>query len=381
MKICYIGGNVPWLMDLMRDMINRGYDVHWIALVEPKRIIPNVRIHKDLLYKHSILNYLFTVLNLKASIRKISPDLIHAFNVRKGGWLAVFSQYQPVIVTPQGGDVMVKERDYSHLPFFRRWLKKSFIDDALRTYTLKNASAVTYGNKTMLAFIRIWAEPKKNIKCFQGINFNTMKSTPNVKNLKRKLGVEDRKIVFSPRMFNSNSNIDIIIQTIPYVIKHNPSVVYIFACHLGLDTYTLKLKQLIEALNVSDYCLFVDEINQSDMPNYYTISDVIISILSSDGMPATVLEAMAMEKPQVLSRIPIYLDVFSRFTTIVKLRDVISTANAIIKTLKKDSEIIQMQKNGYDWVRKNADQKLINDELEKNYLDLINKAAKSYINK
>ena len=40
-----------------------------------------------------------------------------------------------------------------------------------------------------------------------------------------------------------------------------------------------------------------------------------------------------------------------------------------------------MQKNGYDWVRKNADQKLINDELEKNYLDLINKAAKSYINK
>lgn len=380
MRICYIGGNVPWLMDLMRDMINRGYDVHWVALFEPKQMIPNVRIHKDLLYKGSMFNYLFTILNLKAIIRKISPDLIHAFNVRKSGWLAVFSQFQPVIVSPQGGDIMVNEREYSHLSFFRRWLKKSFIDYTLRKYTLKNASALTYGNKTMLASIRVWAEPKKYFKCFQGINFNTMRVTPGVKSLKNKLGVEDRLIVFSPRMFNSNSNIDIIIQTIPYVTKYHPNTIYIFACHLGIDSYSQKLKQLIEDLNVTKHCLFVDEINHSDMPNYYSISDVIISILSSDGMPATILEAMAMERPQVLSQIPIYLNAFSQYTTIAKLRDVSSTANAIIKTLNKDGEILQRQNNGYDWVRKNADQKLINDELEKNYLELINKAATSYIN-
>ena len=110
------------------------------------------------------------------------------------------------------------------------------------------------------------------------------------------------------------------------------------------------------------------------MPIYYGISDVIISILSSDGMPATVLEAMAMKKPQILSQIPIYLDTFAKLTTFAKLRDVSSTTNAIIKTLNKDSEIIQMQKNSYNWVRENADQNLINDELEKHYLDLINKS-------
>ena len=53
MRICYIGGNVPWLFNLMSDMIERGHEVHWITLAKPKYVIPNVRIHKDLLFKNS----------------------------------------------------------------------------------------------------------------------------------------------------------------------------------------------------------------------------------------------------------------------------------------------------------------------------------------
>jgi len=313
----------------------------------------------------------YNLYKFKTIIRRISPDILHAFNVRKAGWLAVLSKFKPVIVSPQGGDVMVNERNYSHIPIFKRWLKKSFIDKKLRIYTLKNACVITFGNETMLNSICEWVHPKKPFKHFQGIDFNNNKTRRNIDTLKKQLGIQGNKIVFSPRMFNSNSNIDILIKSIPIVTKSYPDIKFIFVCHLGVDSYYLKLRELVDELDINSYCLFIDEIKASQMDDYYAISDVVISILSSDGMPATVLEAMAMRKPQILSEIPIYLEAFSQFASIAKLRDVKSTSEKIIESLKGGEALTKKLNNGYDWVTKNANQKLLNDDLENIYLKLM----------
>lgn len=377
MRICYVSGNSPRIFKLMNDMATRGYDVHWIALDKPNYNVPDVHIYFDIksgqdsiLEKYGLAIPRFY--RFRKLVKEISPDILHAINVRKAGWFSVGCGFKPVIVTTQGGDVMAKERNYTHRSRFIMWIRKTFIRKWLRIYTLRKATVVTFGNDTMLSAIRSWAEPKRTFKYFQGVTFGEMKVIENLVEFEKQLGVEDRKIVFSPRMFNSNANIDIVIRSIPLVRLQYPNVIYLFACHDGVDSYSKNMKKLVDELNVNQNCLFLKEIPFIMMPTYYSMSDVVISVLSSDGMPATILETMALKRTLVLSKISTYQELFSNYAVMADHRDVDSTAEAIIKGLNGDESLSKMKEAAYSWVEQHADQKAQNDNIERLYIELVN---------
>jgi len=366
MKICYVGASAPRLVNLMSDMRERGHEVHWIALSFPKYAISNITVHDDIrLYRLSFIkrnllsSYYFVLFKMK--LKEISPDILHSINVKWAGWFSVFSGFKHVIVTPQGGDVMMRHNANNGI--FHRWMRR---------YTLLNAAAVTYGNDTMLKDINRCANPKKTLKYFAGVNFDLVNFETSSYEIGQKLNIGNRKVVFSPRMFDVNSNLDIVIQTIPLVKEVFPDVIYIFTCHLEINNYSLRMKELIKKLDVTENCLFLDQILPSEMAAYYSISDVVISILSSDGMPATLLETMAMKKTLVISKIPSYLGLMNKkYALMVPPRDVEATANAIIKGLTQDDETAQMKEIAYNWVSQNADIRKLNDSLERLYLEII----------
>lgn len=367
MRICYIGGNAPLLYRLIDDMKNRGHEVYWICLDIPSHKIEGISIHREVSFfcsklkrRNVFMFYYLMVFN--RIIRKISPDIIHAINVKWAGWFSVLSKVKPVIVTAQGGDVMLR-RHYDR-DFIRTWLRK---------YTLKNADVVTYGSEVMLRDIKFWAKPKRSFKYFQGVNFEKFNFDLAPVDLFKKLNLGDKKIVFSPRMYESNSNIDIIIQTIPIVKRYFPNVIYMFCTHLEINNYSNKMKKLIAELNVEDYCLLLDKIPSHEMVNYYAISQLVLSILSSDGYAAaTLMESMAMKKILVLTKIPTYLEIMSQnYALMVNPRDIKATANAIIRGLSNDKSLESMRKRAYEWVRKNGNSRVLNDNIEKLYEELI----------
>ena len=132
MKICYVGRNVPLLFQLVKDMADRGHEVHWIALSIPKCQTTNVHTHLEILYKRNFIlgkyvSLIYNFIKFKAIIKKISPDILHTINIRKAGWYAVFCGFDPVILTPQGGDIKSKERDYSLYLSSQKWIRQSYI--------------------------------------------------------------------------------------------------------------------------------------------------------------------------------------------------------------------------------------------------------------
>jgi len=365
-KICYIAPNAPRLVNLINDMKDRGHEVHWIALDVPKYGMSDIIIHdsiriygKKVIGRYLLAPYFFFL--LKDKIRQISPDIVHAINVEWAGWFSVLSGFKNVIVTAQGGDVrMSQERSYD---FFHKWLRR---------YTIKNATAVTYGNDAMLIDIEHWERPESTFKYFAGVNFDLMNFKTNKCELRHDLGIGNRKVVFSPRTFVPNSNLDIVIQTIPIVKKSFPDVVYVFVSHFGINNYSLRMRELIDKLNVMENCLFLDRIDPTEMASYYSISDIVVSILSSDGMPATLLESMAMKKTLVISKIHSYLGLMKeRYALMVDHRDKQATSKAIIKGLTQDEETAQMKEIAYSWVRQHADIKKLNDSLEKFYQEIV----------
>jgi glycosyltransferase involved in cell wall biosynthesis len=107
------------------------------------------------------------------------------------------------------------------------------------------------------------------------------------------------------------------------------------------------------------------------MPLYYGFSDLIISILTSDGMPATILESMAMKKPLLVSKIETYEEISKDCNNMMfaNLRDINSTANGIINGIKNNNNAIINR--AYNWVLDNGNAIKLNNELEKLYKKLI----------
>jgi glycosyltransferase involved in cell wall biosynthesis len=232
---------------------------------------------------------------------------------------------------------------------------------------------VTYGNKAMQRDIHFWALPKKSYKYFAGVDFSLMDSNIDSLENKKKMGITGRKVVLSPRTFASNSNIDEIIKTIPLVKKIFSDVLYIFVCHLKVNNYTSEIMAQVERLNIKENCMFFGYIKPEEMANYYSVADVVISIVSSDGMPATLFEAMAMKKVLVLSDIPSYVELMDeKFALMVNQHDSHEIAEAIIRGLTQTREIDDIKKVAYDWVFKNANIQKLNTGLEKIYFEMVN---------
>jgi glycosyltransferase involved in cell wall biosynthesis len=367
MRLCYVAASTPRLYNLMIFMQNIGHEVHWIALDNPKFTISKIKIHKELnLYEKSIFKrnllaaYYFA--NFKNKIKQISPDIVHAINVKWAGWFSVFSRFKNVIVTPQGSDVML-----------RQGLKNDFIHKFLRQYTLRKAELVTYGNNAMLDDIKIWTSPKRTFKYFAGVDFDVMNYNMNSSKWRKRLDIGDRKVVFSPRTFDPNSNIDIIIQTIPLVKKQFANILYVFVRHQEINKYTMEINALVKNLDVKENCIFLNQVEPEDMAGYYSLADVVISILSSDGMPATLLEAMAMKKIMVLTKIPTYRQLMNeKYAFMVNVRNKEETAKGIIESLTQAKKTAEMKETAYRWVYRNADIKKLNSGLEKIYFQLLN---------
>ena len=123
MRICYISGNSPRIFKLMEDMVSRGHKVYWVALSSPKYFIKGVSIYTDIVDVNNSFFKKFSAITFKYLIfqrllKQIDPDILHAINVRRAGWFAAFSNFSPTFLSPQGGDVLVNDRDYNHLQVF-----------------------------------------------------------------------------------------------------------------------------------------------------------------------------------------------------------------------------------------------------------------------
>lgn len=371
MKICYVGFNAPLLIRLMNYMCTKGHEVHWICLDKPIKVNKGIIIHNEFSFflSNTLRRNLFVIkhfIKFKKIIKNISPDIIHAVNIKWAGWFAVFSNFNPVIVTAQGQDVMLSQN--CDMDFIRMYFRK---------ITLTNAAVITYGSSAMLDDILKWATPQNTVKFMEGVDLATFNYLQSVSYLRKRLGLIGKRVIFSPRMFDENSNLDIIVSTIEKIKNEFPEVVYLFAYHLEINNYSSKLYSLIKEKDLERNCIIIKNIPMNEMPKYYALSDVVLSILASDGYPATVLETMAMRIPIILTKIPTYLEFFKneKHALFVNIRNVDETTKAIKLTLTNDSMITSIKENAFDWIQENAIEEKCNNAIVKIYeqVSIVNK--------
>ena len=130
---------------------------------------------------------------------------------------------------------------------------------------------------------------------------------------------EDAFVVLSPRQMSPRYNQKSIIESIPRVLEEVPGAVFVmkdtFCDTPERQDYVRSLKTLAETLGVEHAIRWVDEVPMAELPQYYCLANVVVSVPSTDGMPVTIFEAMACQKPIIVGDLSSYNEVITHGQT------------------------------------------------------------------
>jgi glycosyltransferase involved in cell wall biosynthesis len=126
------------------------------------------------------------------------------------------------------------------------------------------------------------------------------------KELKRKLGLTRKFVVFYHGAFSFARGLTETIEAIKIVRRKHPSIVFFL---LGTGSNVNMLKALIRKENLQENVIIYNPVNQSEVPNFIAMCDVGIVPLPDNPYwrfqsPLKLLEYLAMEKVVILTDIP-----------------------------------------------------------------------------
>jgi glycosyltransferase involved in cell wall biosynthesis len=275
---------------------------------------------------------------IRQAIKDIQPNVMHAIFLYQRGWSAAMTGFHPLVITLLGSDIYLPARNYRHpLQLWR--------DHVINALALKQCDMVTAvsddlnqaANRMTLGLAPVELIP---------IGTDTALFYPDLDTteLREKLQLpEDSFVVLSPRQMTPHYNQITIIESIPRVLEEVPNAIFImkdtFCNTPERQEYVRSLKELAQSLNVNHAIRWVEEVTMQELPLYYGVADVVVSVPSTDGMPVTIFEAMACQKPLIVGDLSSYNEVIIHGQTglRVPIRNSQVLARAIIKIHKNPS--------------------------------------------
>jgi glycosyltransferase involved in cell wall biosynthesis len=236
---------------------------------------------------------------MRRVIAAIRPDIVHAHYVARYGWLAALTGFRPLVVTVWGSDLRDPEGGHA-----------SSLAPLLTPYTLRRAAAITVDAPDLRELCTRMATRWARIETVTfGADFQRFRTGLAVDQLRRRLDIAPgAPVVVSPRIFAPVYNIDTIIESIPAVTERHPDVVFVLQNYSTLANvaYEERLVRLVERLKLAKHVRFANELPHDEMALLYNVANVVVSVPTADGVPATFFEAMGCRAPLVVSDLPAY---------------------------------------------------------------------------
>ncbi len=269
------------------------------------------------------LSFFLSPLFLKFALGKVRPDLIHVFYAYQKLDNLVISQFKPLVVTAMGGDILSDQSFCGR----KKWLIKK---------VLERADIITSKSAFLDEVLRgIGDYGDKIRRVTWGVNTQQFSPGRDVGSLRKQLNIEaDVMTFFSPRICKPFYNQDQVIKAFAIyqassgTKKRSKLLITQF---LQEENYLRQLKKRAAELGLQEDVKFVGPIPHQEMPLYFNIADIMVSIPPSDGMPQSLYEAMACGTYPILGNLPYYREMVEDGVNgrLVKIGDVRSLSEAM----------------------------------------------------
>lgn len=268
-------------------------------------------------------------LDFRRLIRDTKPDVVHVhYAYNTWAWMAGALGARPLVVSVMGGDVLFDEQG-TPTPRGIAMTKRLFAA----------ADRITAKSDHLIQVLdRLGGFGSKAERVVWGVDPEQFRPL-DASSLRREYGIPaEARIILSPKILQPFYNIDILVEAMATVVRHVPTA-HLVVTEYGADKeYRDALMAQIDRLGLTAHVTFVGHVPYDRMPLFYSLAGVAVGIPCSDGLPQTLLEAMACGVPNVVGRL-------DRYSEIVKDGDSVlfsdvepaSVAEAVVRLLTDES--------------------------------------------
>ncbi|MWB94600.1 glycosyltransferase [Flavobacterium sp. GA093] len=229
-----------------------------------------------------ILEYLFAPISIRKTIRKEKPDMIIAERTTSYGFLAAISGMHPIAIAQQGRTDLWPEDSVSY-PF-----KK-----IIQKYAFKKADLIhAWGPVMTISMKEIGVDMSKVLVLPKGIDLSIF--TPFI-NTSNKIDA------IVTRSLQPEYRHDVILKA--FALLHQKGIDFSLTI-VGDGTRLQFLKDLARDLNIENKVIFTGRIANTELPKLLQQSNFYISMPTTEGVSASLFEAMACSCYPVVSDIP-----------------------------------------------------------------------------
>lgn len=294
MKLCIISPGVVHAIPRTKAIAPHFDEIHFIDMCGSENDmfeeLDNVIVHLPFANGEKTRGGL-TLLEL---LREIKPDgIVCHFASGIHLFISILYGKCPVAAIGMGQDILYDKGDLE-IPSISRLL----IRMAIRRAEFVSAKSLFLAER-----VESYGYKKKLDVNYWGANLNAFTKSDKVES-RRQLGLpEETPIILSPRAVEPRLNIDLIVESLLGIKKQYPDVMLVVLGRYSKE-YRNKIECYITDNDLASNVKLVYEVNQDLLALYYSASDLVVSMASSEGFPNTLLEVMACEVPIVAGRIP-----------------------------------------------------------------------------
>ncbi|MBM3307534.1 MAG: glycosyltransferase family 4 protein [Candidatus Eisenbacteria bacterium] len=276
MRVCFLADagavNTRTWVDHFADVL--GHEVHVVSVNRPGTLSPSVRLHRigsdaGTASAAGKLALLASVGPIRRIVREVGPDLLIGYRVASYGYLGARAGFHPLVATAQGQYIVYPPRS---LP------KRYFARVAIRSADLLHAWAPHMARR----MVELGADPAKVFVCPRGIDLEKFAARPDA--------AEDEFSVVTTRGLHHGYRVDIVVRAVAEARREVPGISALVA---GGGEAEEALRALAAGLGVGDRVRFPGHVMNGELPGYLARSAVYVSPVPSDGVSASLLEAMA----------------------------------------------------------------------------------------
>ena len=296
----------PYHPDVRREPVEKGVHLHffkyspvrdWNIWGYAESLEADVRV-KGVIYPLTPVVFASSVLELRRLTSKIKFDIMHAHWVIPNGPMAsIVARMRglPLIVSMHGSDVFVAEQS-KPVAAVARWC-------------YRRAAAITAPSDDLLRrAIAIGAPAARCHLVPYGVDpgqFTRMEGAGPL--LRRELGLpEDSLVIFAVGRMVYKKGFEYLIRAVPAILREHPSAKIVIA---GGGDLQPRLESLVKQLGVERSVIMPGWVTRDKMPLYFSGCDLFVlpSVIDQqgnvDGLPNTLLEAMASARPVVATSV------------------------------------------------------------------------------
>jgi phosphatidylinositol alpha-1,6-mannosyltransferase len=144
------------------------------------------------------------------------------------------------------------------------------------------------------------------VKIAPGIDTDHFAPDSNSAQLRKDLGLVDKKVIVSVGRLVHRKGQDVLIQSLPAILAKHPTAHILM---IGEGPYRSELTKLVNRLNLSNSVTFIGRIQYADLPRYICVGDLFampsrsrLAGLEVEGLGIVYLEASSCALPVIAGR-------------------------------------------------------------------------------